>query len=183
MDQTCIVSRPVLLPWPCTHALVYNTGKMGLVSCCGAMCLGHESAGVIVQLGSNVAAQARRAVEAEAKLSSSDNQPEAVVGQAVLKVGTRVTLEPGVTCRMCHDCRGGRYNVSRLHSRPPSPRAATTGRWLISRYASTWHLRRTRRSTGPCSGTTSCKPQSTFPSHSLKAAPQTWSTPCQTRST
>lgn len=92
--------------------LVYNTGKMGLVSCCGAMCLGHESAGVIVQLGSNLAAQARRAAETEAKLASSDKQPEAVVGQGVLKLGTRVTLEPGVTCRMCSDCRGGRYNVS-----------------------------------------------------------------------
>lgn len=91
---------------------VYNTGKMGLVSCAGSMCLGHESSGVIARLGSNLAALARKAEQAE-KEQGSEKQAQAVVGQGVLKVGTRVTLEPGVTCRMCHDCRGGQYQVSR----------------------------------------------------------------------
>jgi D-xylulose reductase len=34
-----------------------------------------------------------------------------VVGNAALHVGDRVTLEPGTTCRMCTDCRSGRYQV------------------------------------------------------------------------
>ena len=76
------------------------------------MCLGHESSGVIARLGSNLAALARKAEEAEKELAGSDKQPAAVVGKGVLKIGTRVTLEPGVTCRMCHDCRGGQYQVS-----------------------------------------------------------------------
>lgn len=88
---------------------------MGLVSCAGPMCLGHESSGIVVRLGSNLAAKAREAKAVEEKLAQSSAKAEAVVGPDVLKVGTRVTLEPGVTCRMCHDCRGGRYNVS---SRP-----------------------------------------------------------------
>jgi hypothetical protein len=91
---------------------VYNTGKMGLVSCAGSMCLGHESSGVIARLGSNLAALAREAEQAEKDLQGSEKQAEAVVGKGVLKIGTRVTLEPGVTCRMCHDCRGGQYQVS-----------------------------------------------------------------------
>lgn len=89
----------------------YNTGKMGLVSCCGSMCLGHESSGIIVQLGSNLAVKARAAAKAEQELKDRKGEPEALVGEGVLKVGTRVTLEPGVTCRMCHDCRGGQYQI------------------------------------------------------------------------
>ena len=84
---------------------------MGLVSCSGSMCLGHESSGVVARLGSNLAALARKAEEAEKQLQGSDKQTEAIVGKGVLKIGTRVTLEPGVTCRMCHDCRGGQYQV------------------------------------------------------------------------
>ncbi|KAK6910170.1 chlorophyll synthesis pathway protein BchC [Kwoniella mangroviensis CBS 8507] len=61
----------------------YNTGAMGLVALEEPMCLGHESAGIIVQLGSNN-----------------------VVGKGALQLGDKVALEPGVTCRMCTDCRG-----------------------------------------------------------------------------
>lgn len=91
---------------------------MGLVSCAGAMCLGHESSGVVVRLGANLAAKARQADEAAAKLKDSQAAAEAVVGEDVLKIGTRVTLEPGVTCRMCHDCRGGQYQVSAARQDP-----------------------------------------------------------------
>jgi threonine dehydrogenase-like Zn-dependent dehydrogenase len=49
------------------------------------MCLGHESAGTVVQVGA------------------------AVTG---LKVGDRVALEPGVGCGTCDLCREGRYEVS-----------------------------------------------------------------------
>ncbi|OCF74716.1 chlorophyll synthesis pathway protein BchC [Kwoniella mangroviensis CBS 8886] len=55
----------------------YNTGAMGLVALEEPMCLGHESAGIIN-----------------------------VVGKGALQLGDKVALEPGVTCRMCTDCRG-----------------------------------------------------------------------------
>jgi D-xylulose reductase len=80
----------------------YNTGKMGLVSCCGSMCLGHESAGVIVQLGSALAKRAEAATVANGS---------APAGAHVLQLGDRVALEPGTTCRMCSDCRTGNYQI------------------------------------------------------------------------
>jgi D-xylulose reductase len=94
---------------------VYNTGKMGLVSCSGSMCLGHESSGIIVQLGQNVAAQAAKSDERAAELAKASgdrSKAQTVVGSAALHLGDRVTLEPGTTCRMCTDCRNGRYQVS-----------------------------------------------------------------------
>lgn len=48
------------------------------------MILGHESAGKVVKVGPGV---------------------------THLKVGDRVALEPGVPCRMCDFCKGGRYNL------------------------------------------------------------------------
>lgn len=92
----------------------YNTGSMGLVHCTSAMALGHESAGVIVRLGSNLAkkaADARAKAEKAAKRTGTDAAYDAVE-QPVLRLGDQVALEPGVTCRMCHDCRSGQYNVS-----------------------------------------------------------------------
>jgi len=48
------------------------------------MVLGHESAGRVIKLGPNV---------------------------KHLKEGDRVTIEPGVPCRRCDFCKGGRYNL------------------------------------------------------------------------
>ncbi|XP_068210885.1 sorbitol dehydrogenase-like [Palaemon carinicauda] len=48
------------------------------------MVLGHESAGVVASCGSNV---------------------------KHLKPGDRVAIEPGVPCRMCEYCKGGKYNL------------------------------------------------------------------------
>lgn len=73
---------------------------MGLVSCCSAMCLGHESAGDIVRLGANLAKKA-----ATANGHSDANSAN------TLHVGDRVALEPGTTCRMCDDCRRGQYQI------------------------------------------------------------------------
>lgn len=95
--------------------VVYNTGKMGLVKCSSAMCLGHESSGIVVQLGQNVAASAATADKRAADLAAQTGdraKAQNVVGNAALHVGDRVTLEPGTTCRMCTDCRSGRYQVS-----------------------------------------------------------------------
>ena len=52
------------------------------------MCLGHESAGVVVEVGS----------------------------AAGLKLGDRVALEPGVGCGICDLCKEGRYEVGYLPS-------------------------------------------------------------------
>lgn len=48
------------------------------------MVLGHESAGVISKVGSAV---------------------------TTLKVGDRVAMEPGISCRRCEPCKGGNYNL------------------------------------------------------------------------
>lgn len=59
------------------------------------MVLGHESAGVITQVGNNV---------------------------KNLKVGDRVCMEPGISCRTCIRCKEGRYNLCpdmRFAATPP----------------------------------------------------------------
>jgi len=48
------------------------------------MVLGHEASGVVSKLGKNV---------------------------TTLKVGDRVSIEPGVPCRYCENCKIGRYNL------------------------------------------------------------------------
>lgn len=67
-------------------------GKIGSFILQEPMCLGHESSGVIVKLGPDVA-----------KLA---------VGARNLTVGQRVALEPGVVCRTCEFCKAGQYEVS-----------------------------------------------------------------------
>jgi L-iditol 2-dehydrogenase len=62
----------------------YTHGRIGDFVVRAPMVLGHESAGVVAALG------------------------EGVEG---LQVGQRVTLEPGYTCRRCHYCKTGRYNL------------------------------------------------------------------------
>lgn len=47
------------------------------------MILGHESSGIITDIGSNV---------------------------KDVKVGDRVAMEPGESCRLCHECKHGSYN-------------------------------------------------------------------------
>ena len=59
-------------------------GKIGDFVVDGDFILGHECAGTIVELGSEV---------------------------KNLKVGDKVALEPGVTCGQCEFCKSGRYNL------------------------------------------------------------------------
>jgi D-xylulose reductase len=59
-------------------------GRIGDFVVENPMVLGHESAGVVFKVGSKV---------------------------QHLKPGDRVALEPGETCRVCHHCKGGRYNL------------------------------------------------------------------------
>jgi L-iditol 2-dehydrogenase len=62
----------------------YEHGRIGPHVVRAPLVLGHESAGRVVELGSDVTRHA---------------------------VGDRVTLEPGVPCGRCSECRAGRYNL------------------------------------------------------------------------
>ena len=59
-------------------------GKIGDFVVQSPMVLGHESAGVVVEVGSEV---------------------------RNLAVGTKVALEPGRSCRKCEACKSGRYQL------------------------------------------------------------------------
>jgi L-iditol 2-dehydrogenase len=62
----------------------YEHGRIGPMVVEAPMVLGHESAGRVVELGEGATRHA---------------------------VGDRVTLEPGVPCGRCRECRAGRYNL------------------------------------------------------------------------
>ena len=64
----------------------YEHGRIGSFVVREPLVLGHESAGRVVALGSEVTRHA---------------------------VGDRVALEPGVPCGRCRECRAGRYNLCR----------------------------------------------------------------------
>lgn len=68
------------------------------------MVLGHESAGTIVEVGSNV---------------------------SKLKVGDRVALEPGYPCRRCTNCIAGKYNLcpDMVFAATPPYHGTLTGFW------------------------------------------------------
>ncbi|KAJ6015768.1 hypothetical protein N7540_010359 [Penicillium herquei] len=62
----------------------WEHGSIGQFVVKDPMVLGHESAGVISKVGSAVKS---------------------------LKVGDRVAMEPGIACRRCEPCKGGKYNL------------------------------------------------------------------------
>ena len=62
----------------------YEHGRIGHHVVRSPLVLGHESAGRVAAVGSEVTRH---------------------------QVGDRVTLEPGVPCGRCHECRSGRYNL------------------------------------------------------------------------
>jgi L-iditol 2-dehydrogenase len=64
----------------------YEHGRIGPFVVEQPLILGHESAGRVVELGEGATKHA---------------------------VGDRVTLEPGVPCGRCRECRSGRYNLCR----------------------------------------------------------------------
>lgn len=64
----------------------YKHGRIGSYEVKDPMVLGHESAGIVVSIGSAVTR---------------------------VRVGDRVALEPGVPCRHCNYCQHGRYNLCR----------------------------------------------------------------------
>jgi L-iditol 2-dehydrogenase len=73
----------------------FTEGRIGDLSVSGPLVLGHEAAGVVRALGP---------------------------GPGRLKIGQRVTMEPGVPCGRCEACRSGRYNLCpdvRFFATPP----------------------------------------------------------------
>jgi L-iditol 2-dehydrogenase len=70
-------------------------GRIGSFVVNAPMVVGHESAGVVVQVGAGV---------------------------TTLQTGDRVALEPGIPCRRCAACKTGRYNLCpdmRFFATPP----------------------------------------------------------------
>jgi L-iditol 2-dehydrogenase len=62
----------------------WHNGRIGDFVVKAPMALGHEASGIVSKLGPGVTS---------------------------LKVGDRVAIEPGVTCRVCNYCKDGRYNL------------------------------------------------------------------------
>ena len=95
----------------------YEHGRIGPFIVEAPLILGHESAGRVVEVGESVTKHA---------------------------VGDRVTLEPGVPCGRCRECRAGRYNLCATSS--SSPRRPST-----ARSRSSCRSTRTSRSRSPTS--------------------------------
>lgn len=73
----------------------FTEGRIGELTVDGPLVLGHETSGVVRQLGPGVSR---------------------------LREGQRVALEPGVPCRRCRACRSGQYNLCpdiRFFATPP----------------------------------------------------------------
>lgn len=73
----------------------YTHGRIGSYLMSEPLVLGHEAAGVVIEVGTDV-------------------DPA--------RVGQRVSLEPGVPCRQCEQCLAGRYNLCPemvFHATPP----------------------------------------------------------------
>lgn len=73
----------------------WKHGAIGQYIVESPMVLGHESSGIVTSIGSNVTS---------------------------LKIGDKVAMEPGIPCRRCKPCRGGKYNLCyemRFAATPP----------------------------------------------------------------
>ncbi|KAJ7047255.1 xylitol dehydrogenase [Mycena alexandri] len=81
-DQVLVEVKKTGICGSDVHYLVH--GRIGDFVVKNPMVLGHESAGIVSKVGPNV---------------------------KHLKVGDRVAVEPGATCRACDACKAGRYNL------------------------------------------------------------------------
>jgi L-iditol 2-dehydrogenase len=87
-DEVQVIPRSTTLCGSDLH--YYHHYRNGSIQVREPLCLGHESSGEVVALGSGVA-----------ELNPS------------IAVGDRVALEVGVPCGQCADCQNARYNICR----------------------------------------------------------------------
>ncbi|ORX36932.1 sorbitol dehydrogenase [Kockovaella imperatae] len=96
-DQVLVEVRRTGICGSDVHYLTH--GRIGDYVLEKPMCLGHESSGVIAKIGA------------------------AVKPEMGLKVGDRVALEPGRSCRKCPECKKGKYELCQFMdfaATPPS---------------------------------------------------------------
>ena len=92
-DEVLVAIRSVGVCGSDVH--YWQNGRIGSFVVRAPLILGHESAGVVEAVGTAV---------------------------TTLRVGDRVSLEPGVPCRRCSACKSGRYNLCpdvRFFATPP----------------------------------------------------------------
>ena len=92
-DQVLLAMKAVGICGSDVH--YWTHGRIGDFVLEAPMILGHEAAGQVLAVGSNV---------------------------RHLSVGDRVALEPGISCRQCSHCTHGTYNLCpdmRFHATPP----------------------------------------------------------------
>ncbi|QKX54419.1 uncharacterized protein TRUGW13939_01505 [Talaromyces rugulosus] len=87
-DEVQVLPRSTTLCGSDLH--YYHHYRNGSITVREPLCLGHESSGEVVALGSGVSA-----------------------ANPTISVGDRVALEVGVPCGQCTDCQNGRYNICR----------------------------------------------------------------------
>ncbi len=88
MDKLPVFLAPFCADTSILHQIHYwQHGRIGQFIVQEPLVLGHESAGEVVGVGAAV---------------------------TTVKRGDRVALEPGVPCRTCEHCRGGKYNLCDL---------------------------------------------------------------------
>jgi len=81
----------------------YKHGRIGPIAVEQPMVLGHESSGVVSQVGAKV---------------------------THLKPGDRVALEPGAVCGLCHECKSGKYELcGHIQFAATPPKDGTLGRY------------------------------------------------------
>ncbi|KAF2432052.1 GroES-like protein [Tothia fuscella] len=80
----------------------YNHFRNGDIQCLEPLTLGHESAGVVVDVGSAVNEPQGKG---KRKAESSQN------GEEGWKIGDKVALEVGLPCGICDLCLSERYNI------------------------------------------------------------------------
>lgn len=84
VTSTSKASKAIFFRKPLMLPISWQRGRIGEYIVKGPMVLGHESSGVVVEVGKHV---------------------------KHLKPGDRVAMEPGVPCRRCSYCRNGNYFI------------------------------------------------------------------------
>lgn len=85
------------------HYLV--SGRIGPFIVKEPMVIGHEASGTVIKVGSQV----KNLQPGKLKLKFSYGYLYKYISTS----GDRVAIEPGITCRICADCKNGNYHLCR----------------------------------------------------------------------